>query len=364
MDLDLEKLKQESEEAQNKKGLLGVLGNVAQGFSDVPSAYQLLKGGKSTGPNIKGVLDSVAGSIGDPVEKQMKTYAMYKAAKEQKDMERKTAEESALDDAESTLTKAWRAAGINQGYLKPDEASGMTARQIQEARKANADKLDMDKIKAKSQIDFGNAVRLKQLDQKGDMERILAEQRNKNSDGFKALDKDFAKDHNDWTSGGAESARMEIQKLKDVANSLEKGNLTTGGLTGKFPDMMTSDAVLKARADVNSTVMNSLRAILGAAFTEKEGERVIKNTWNEADSTKNNLARIQRLAEDLESKAQAKDAKTGFFQESGTLAGFKHTPKEMISEKDKKALAWALKNPNDPRAAQIMQRNNQSIGKK
>lgn len=143
------------------------------------------------------------------------------------------------------------------------------------------------------------------------------------AEGVKALDRDFAKDYNEWTSGGSKIAQTEIQKLRGIANDLKGGAVTTGGLTGVFPDRMTSDSVLKARADVQSTVMNSLRAILGAQFTEKEGERIIKNTWNEGDSTENNLARVNRLVGDLESKANAKSAKARYFEKNGTLHGFK-----------------------------------------
>lgn len=143
------------------------------------------------------------------------------------------------------------------------------------------------------------------------------------SEGQKALDKDFAKDYNDWTSGGAKSARSEINKLTSVVQDLKNKKVTTGGLTGLFPDQMTSDKVLSARADVQSTVMNSLRAILGAQFTEKEGERIIKNTWNEADSTQNNVARLERLVSDLTNQAADKDTKARYYEQYGTLSGYK-----------------------------------------
>lgn len=141
--------------------------------------------------------------------------------------------------------------------------------------------------------------------------------------GQDALDRDFAKDYNDWTSGGAKSARSEINKLSGVVKDLKEKKVTTGGLTGMFPDQMTSDKVLSARADVQSTVMNSLRAILGAQFTEKEGERIIKNTWNEADSTENNVARLERLVADLQNQAADKDEKSRYYEQGGTLTGYK-----------------------------------------
>jgi hypothetical protein len=144
----------------------------------------------------------------------------------------------------------------------------------------------------------------------------------KGSVGQQAVDRDFAKDYNEWTSGGAQGAKTEIQKLRNVAAALRNKEVTTGGLTGMFPDRMTSASLLRARSDVQSTIMNSLRAILGAAFTEKEGERVIKNTWNEGDSTENNLARVERLANDLEAKARDKDAKAKYYEQFGSLQGF------------------------------------------
>lgn len=143
------------------------------------------------------------------------------------------------------------------------------------------------------------------------------------TEGQKALDKDFAKDYNDWTSGGAKIARNEINKLSSVISDLKNKKVTTGGLTGLFPDQITSDKVLSARANVQSTVMNSLKAILGAQFTEKEGERIIKNTWNEADSTENNVSRLERLVMDLENQANDKDKKSIYYEQNGTLTGYK-----------------------------------------
>jgi len=161
-----------------------------------------------------------------------------------------------------------------------------------------------------------NSFRNKQLEQK-------RREGSGYSAGQKKLDQEFAKDYNEWTSGKSNSARLEINKLQDVATKLEKGNLSTGGFSGMFPDRMTSSDLLSARADVQSTVMNSLKALLGSQFTEKEGARVISNTWNEADSTEHNLERLNRLITDLNSQADAKDQKAKYYEKTGkSLAGF------------------------------------------
>lgn len=181
------------------------------------------------------------------------------------------------------------------------------------------------------------------------------EQNSGSSAGRKKVDQEFAKDYNEWTSGKAEIARSEIDKLQSVVESLESKKVTTGGLTGMFPDRITSDKVLGARSDVQSTVMNSLRAIMGAAFTEKEGERVINNTWNEADTTENNTARLKRLISDLAAQANAKDEKSRYYERSGeTLSGYKPGGALVNNRDDANAVKWARDNPKDPRATKIL----------
>ncbi len=141
--------------------------------------------------------------------------------------------------------------------------------------------------------------------------------------GQETVDREFGKEYSEWTSGSDEVAQTEINKLRSVAARLKKKDVTTGGMTGMLHDRVTSTSVLSARADVSSTIMNSLRVILGAAFTEKEGQQVINNTWNEADSTANNLARVERLAGDLEAKAKAKTEKAQHYEQHGTLSNYR-----------------------------------------
>jgi len=171
--------------------------------------------------------------------------------------------------------------------------------------------------------------------------------------GQKKVDTEFAKDYNQWTSGGAKTARSEINKLQGVINNLKNGNVSTGGMTGLFPDRLTSDRVLAARSDVQSTVMNSLKAILGAQFTEKEGERIIRNTWNEADSTPNNVARLERLVSDLSAQADDKDSKSAQYEQTGTLAGYRASSTNNSNEALKNAARSELENKKKAQRAGI-----------
>jgi hypothetical protein len=143
----------------------------------------------------------------------------------------------------------------------------------------------------------------------------------KGTEGQRAVDKDFAKDYNEWSAGGAKIARTEIDKLKGVAQKLRNNEISLGRENRLIPDLLADNDRLGARADVQSTVMNSLRALLGAQFTEKEGQRIIENTWNENDSEENNQARVDRLIKDLENQANDKDAKARLYERTGSIKG-------------------------------------------
>lgn len=196
--------------------------------------------------------------------------------------------------------------------------------------------LQREKMKADSEDRaFDRNIKLQQLAL--EKAKLGKEKQEKETAGQRELDKQAAKEYQEWSSGGAKIADSEIAKLEKVVGDLSSGKVTTGGLTGMFPDQLTSKDVLSARSDVQSSVMGSLRALLGAQFTEKEGERVIKNTWNEADSTENNIARLQRLVNDLKNKAQDKSQKASYFQENkSSLAGFKAEPKQSAKSIAKK----------------------------
>lgn len=245
-------------------------------------------------------------------------------------------------DPASERSKAAQQLLIQDFGFSPDLAAQMSAEQI-EARiptvKAKLDRefksgeaqLDRDFKSGESALDrdfkAGESALDRELKKRGlDIKEKTAKSKSgddKLTEGQKVADREFAKENDGWTSGGAKAAKLEINKLKSVAKRIQDGGVSTGMFTGLLPDRLTSNEVLSARSDVGSTIMASLRPILGAQFTEKEGERVIKNTWNEADSTENNLKRIQRLISDLEGRARDKDLKSEYFNEHGTLVGFR-----------------------------------------
>lgn len=262
----------------------------------------------------------------------------------------------------SDMNKAFNQIGTgiaNQaGYTKitsnPLEVASQLAKQaetdnagklagISEKYKIQSEKEKSAEEKAQQKLD--NSFKQQMLD----LQRIKATQDKKEAEGAgqKELDKQVAKEYQEWSSGGQKVAQSEIGKLKNVIQDLRSEKVTTGGLTGMFPDQLTSNKILGARADVQSSVMGSLRQLLGAQFTEKEGERVIKNTWNEADSTENNIDRLERLANDLESKAIDKSNKARYFQQNNaTMKGYKQSADETEAPKTEKTITGKQYSPS------------------
>jgi hypothetical protein len=164
MDFDLEKLKQEQEDAQNKKALYSTIGTIAQGFADVPSSYELLKG-KSMGPksNAKGVMDTLAAGVQDPLEKQMKTFQAYKSAKEAQQFKE-------LEDPNSPQVKSAKMMLISKG-VDPSQLEGMNFRQLVAI---HGDPGKLAEIQAQAVTTFENQKKLKEIDHRNDMAKLGA----------------------------------------------------------------------------------------------------------------------------------------------------------------------------------------------
>ena len=244
------------------------------------------------------------------------------------------------NDPMSELSIAKREAFKNAyGVDIPDTIS---ASKLDELSPILSKKIDMDLARQNREQDQLNKDRefgLKETEL--GLKREAAAERSsedKLTEGQKVVDREFAKEYNEWTSGGAKTARSEIEKLKGVAQKIRDGKVSLGRENALIPDFLADGDRLAARADVQSTVMNSLRAILGAQFTEKEGERIIKNTWNENESEENNLARIERLISDLENQANDKDAKAAHYEQYGSLNQFKASPSEQKSKEEIKEI--------------------------
>lgn len=142
----------------------------------------------------------------------------------------------------------------------------------------------------------------------------------------RAVDNTFAKDYVTFINGGAADAAKSIEELREAATTLESGRKNvTGPLLGAMPTWARA-TVNPVSADtqeaVEQTVQRSLRAILGAQFTEKEGERLIARAYNPRLEEATNAKRVRRLLTQLERALEAKQSAASYYEQNGTLAGF------------------------------------------
>jgi hypothetical protein len=138
-------------------------------------------------------------------------------------------------------------------------------------------------------------------------------------------DKAFAKDAQEWMSGGGQDTTGQLAQLATVIRSLESGEPLTGAAVAIQPDLLlalTNPKALQTRELVEEVVQRNLRAVLGAQFTEKEGERLISRAFNPKLKPEENASRVRRLFLQMASSAQQKQAMVDYANKNGTLRGF------------------------------------------
>lgn len=143
--------------------------------------------------------------------------------------------------------------------------------------------------------------------------------------GQKALDTSFAKEYNDWSSVGEAAVDKNITRLKDARDKLSKtqNDLVgySGSFVGRLPELLRSEDSKVIQQDVQAAAQGALKATLGAQFTEKEGERIMKMAYDPTLSPKANMAKIDAAISELETSKNNKNQKASYFEENGSLRG-------------------------------------------
>jgi hypothetical protein len=146
--------------------------------------------------------------------------------------------------------------------------------------------------------------------------------------GDKKVDETFAAEMAPFITGGYADTVKQLDQLKGAVDSLTaspEGSLT-GPQVGIMPRQALSVINPKAAAiqeNVEEVVQRNLRLVLGAQYTEKEGERLIARAYNPYLSQAENSKRVNRLITQIKTAADEKLAASKYFQEKGTLKGYK-----------------------------------------
>lgn len=146
------------------------------------------------------------------------------------------------------------------------------------------------------------------------------------SPGWKKIDEKFAENYVDWNTAGAGDAVKQSRQLRSVLDALERGEPLTGPVVGLQPDVLQSflnPNALNARQQVEEVVQRNLKNVLGAQFTQAEGERLIARAFDQRLSPEQNAARLRALLGQMEAAAANTAAMVDYFNEQGTLRGYK-----------------------------------------
>ena len=180
----------------------------------------------------------------------------------------------------------------------------------------------------------------------------------------KAIDTKFGKEYVEYFAGGginnldknvSELARA-IKLIEDAPEGATSGKLIgladkTGQLT--FASQLASDV----KDIIGGVAQSNLRQVLGGQFAQKEGEALLQRQYDTGQTKANNLKRLKALYKQATDTIQDKKAAAEYYEQFGTLKGFK-APKrqeETTAEPNvnKEALDWIKANPNDPRVPAI-----------
>ena len=175
--------------------------------------------------------------------------------------------------------------------------------------------------------------------------------------GEETIDREFAKDivslnpadiNKGLTQLREASARLGGTAKDEDGKAIEPEDLT-GAMIGLMPDAFNdiiNPQASEVKEAVEEVVQRNLRLVLGAAFSQKEGERLINRAYNIRLSEEENKKRVDRLIKSIESAMKEKQAQARYFNENSTLKGYQFAPISIQSiERD----AFG-ENSNDPSA--------------
>ena len=155
--------------------------------------------------------------------------------------------------------------------------------------------------------------------------------------GQETIDREFAKDivsfnpadiNKGLTQLREATARLGGEAIDEDGNKIEQENLT-GAMIGLMPDAfidIVNPQASEVKEAVEEVVQRNLRLVLGAQFTEKEGQRLISRAYNQRLSETENKKRVDRLIKSIDGAMQQKQDQARYFNEKGTLKGYQFAP--------------------------------------
>jgi hypothetical protein len=152
------------------------------------------------------------------------------------------------------------------------------------------------------------------------------------------VDQDFATTYNEWrASGGYQALENKLVQLDDAIKILESGDTISGPLIGRLPkwvrQAINPDGP-NVQQQVEKVVQESLKQVLGGQFAAREADQLFQRSIDPTAQEAANVKRIRAQIDDLRAKAVNQEAAAQYFEENGTLVGFRGPTPEQISAFD------------------------------
>lgn len=172
------------------------------------------------------------------------------------------------------------------------------------------------------------------------MARMRAKALSGPSAGLESADKTMGKEYVDYSAGGgAATTASNLGLLQGAVNKLKHVDVGPGGvekpiknddsysgISGYFPEFVqdfVNSRGSSVRDDIRSAIQNTLKQVLGAQYTEREGERIFARAYNPRLNDEENARRAGNVLSQLQAMASQKDAAAKHFERFHTLEGFK-----------------------------------------
>lgn len=175
-----------------------------------------------------------------------------------------------------------------------------------------------------------------------EMKKMIAEMKAKKDnipEGAKAVDKDYAKEYNEWTSTGRAGYAKNMKRLSDARDMLVRSKqglgMASGPLAAMTPKFLKPDELNAIEQNVRGAAMGALKATLGAQFTEKEGERIMQIAFDPELSEEENIKKVDSAMQEIRDIANTNESKAKYFEEKGnTIVGWKSPEKQEPSQEE------------------------------
>lgn len=250
---------------------------------------------------------------------------LTKAQREDRDDEANQRKIAEMRDPNSERSKAAQQSLIDDYGMDPAVAAKLTAEQAEARIPGIKQKIDREMRERELRLKEQEA-RSKRKDSKakGNVSPVSGEPL---TDAQKQVDKDYAKQYNEFSAQGASNARITIEQLKKFKKELEEESKKTfedgGGRIGSMlPDVMRTDQSLVWKRDIPSKANSVLKKLFGGAMSEKDREAESATYYDDMLGPAENAKKLAEKIKQLEMGYENESRKAKYYEKYGTLDGF------------------------------------------